>query len=603
MTPTELSALAQRILDTHHALLRRELPRLEAALRGGPPSLRAPFTHLKDLLDSHLMKEEQILFPAIFAIARGEEPMGCGLGGPIDQMQHEHEQIRLLETALREAARDAGPLEQDLLTLLDDLSLHADTEDEQLFPAALALELAAAAIPESHTDKAPRSGVDQPVRATRGVCSVCMESVPAEVVVRGDDAVLVKRCTTHGETTQLLSHHGQEWADLDRFFFAVNSGTRPQRDYIVRMTERCNLSCPICLAKANTQDTPDLPLEGLEELLSARRGLKIDLMAAEPTLRKDLVEWVRKVKAAGHVAALHTNGLRLANRAYCRELKEAGVSEVFLQFDGLNEEANVALRGRPLIQARLAALRNLRELNMATSLIVVIARGLNEEQVGETLRFALRPENDHIREVFFLGLRSLGSARAAGTFGDQQLMPDEVMDLLCAQEPAIRRQDVRDFNKVYFAMLSALSVRKCLYVQHYLVTRDGAGGYRPISEALDLRALARACERYAERYPEHPMLARAGLVPALVRQGLRPSALPMAQDLLRLESLFARGFNLDEVPGRFLLLGFITACDPENYDAMVSQGCGKGELSADGGFTESGADANIARERRLAATP
>lgn len=597
MTPDALAALAQRILDTHHALLRRELPRLEQALADGPPSLRAPFAHLKALLDGHLMKEEQILFPAIFRVSRGEELGGCGLAGPIAQMHHEHDQIRLLETALREAARDAGPLEQDLLALLDDLSVHAETEDTQLFPAALALGEEPVPV-----DAAAGEPEERRVRATRGVCPSCLAQVPAEVVVRGPDALLVKRCPTHGRSEQLLSHHGQEWADLDRFFFTVNPGTRPQRDYIVRMTERCNLNCPICLASANTQDTPDLPLEGLAELLGSRRGLKIDLMAAEPTLREDLEDWVRKVKAAGHTAALHTNGLKLANAAYARRMKDAGVDEVFLQFDGLDDEANVTLRGRPLLKARLAALKNMRELNIAVSLIVVIGRGINEDQVSETLRFALQPENDHIREVFYLGLRSLGNARASGAFVQQSLMPDEVMDLLCEQEPRIRRQDVRDFNRVYFAMLSAMSVRKCLYVQHYMLTRDGKGGYRPISDTLDLRALSQACERYAERYPEHPHLARAGLVPALVKQGLRPSALPMAADLLRLESLFARGFNLGEVPGRFLLLGFITACDPENYDAMVSMGCGKGELSSDGGFTDSGADANVLRERRFDAT-
>ena len=65
MTPAELTALAEHILGTHHALLHRELPRLDAALSAAPRSLRAPFGHLKSLLDDHLMKEERILFPAI----------------------------------------------------------------------------------------------------------------------------------------------------------------------------------------------------------------------------------------------------------------------------------------------------------------------------------------------------------------------------------------------------------------------------------------------------------------------------------------------------------------------------------------------------------
>jgi iron-sulfur cluster repair protein YtfE (RIC family) len=139
MTPAEIATMARLILDTHHALLHRELPRLAKALSSTPPPIRAPFFHLHQLLTEHLIKEENILFPMIFALASGGLPGGCGVAGPIRQMNVEHEQIRLLETTLRVAARDAGPEEYALLALLDDLSEHARKEDEELFPAVLAL--------------------------------------------------------------------------------------------------------------------------------------------------------------------------------------------------------------------------------------------------------------------------------------------------------------------------------------------------------------------------------------------------------------------------------------------------------------------------------
>jgi uncharacterized radical SAM superfamily Fe-S cluster-containing enzyme len=443
-------------------------------------------------------------------------------------------------------------------------------------------------------------------RETQGTCNTCLQPVPAAVVVQDGDAVLEKRCPEHGLTTQLLSRHGEEWAELDRFYFDVNGESWPQRDYIVRMTERCNLDCPICLAKANTEDTPDLDLEGLEAMLSSRRGIKVDLMAAEPTLRPDLEDWIRRVKEAGHIAALHTNGLRLADPAYARRIKDAGVDEVFLQFDGFNEDAHRILRGRPLVKARMKAMENLRSLDVATSLIVVVGRGLNEEQVGEVMRFALEPENSHVREVFYLGLRLLGSARDAfvrggGELEDAALMPDEVLDLVCEQVPAIKRADVRRFNKLYFAMLSAFKVKKCLYVQHYIMLR-GDDGDVPIGDVLDLEALEAAAERYRSDFQRKPRRARARLVAALARQALRPKALASLVDLARLQQLFHNGMNLRDVPGRFLLLGFITACDPHNYDAGVAVNCGKGELSVDGGFIESGATANVRREARFAAS-
>lgn len=445
------------------------------------------------------------------------------------------------------------------------------------------------------------------LRETRSVCPSCLDEVPAAVLRDAESVFLEKRCPTHGPSRQLLSSSPDRYAALDDYYFSVNSTSWPQRDYIVRTTERCNLACPICLAKANTEDTPDLDLSGLEQLLSERRGIKVDLMAAEPTLREDLEHWIRRIKATGNIAALHTNGLRLADRAYAERLVAAGVDEVFLQFDGFNEDANRALRGRPLLKARLAALKNLRELGVATSLIVVIGRGLNEEQVGETFRFALRPENRHIREVFFLGLRVLGSARDAAkeggsALGGMALMPDQIIDMLCEQEPAITSEDVRRFNKLYFAMLSALRLKKCLYVQHYLVTRDGAGGYAPASDWLDLEAIEAAADRYAERLPRSPRRARGQLLAEVGARSVNRKTAGMLRDMLRLERLLHDGMNLAKVPERFLMLGFITACDPWNFDAEVAVNCGKGELSADGGFIDSGAVANVRREVRFDAS-
>lgn len=514
MTAAETAELAQGILDSHHVLLRRELPRLAEALAGAPPRLRVPFQHLRRVMDEHMAKEENILFPAILALARGEAAGGCGVGGPIAQMMAEHDEIRTLEDALRSASREAGPLEPSLLALLDDLGVHAAKEDALLFPAALELALLAAQ-PVIEVDEASppprRKAVSAPpvgppaagrsIRETQGTCSVCLQRVPAAVMVRAGTVVLDKRCPEHGTTSQLLSRRPDRWVELDRYYFSVMDESHPQRD--------------------------------------------------------DLEDWVRRVKATGNIAALHTNGIKLTDREYVNRLKAAGVDEVFLQFDGLDEEANKALRGRPLLKARQAALKNLHDAGIATSLIVVIARGLNEAQVSATFRFALEPGNEHIREVFFLGLRNLGSARETGALAGQQLMPDEIIELLTEQEPAIRADDVHKFNLAYFAMLSAFHVKKCLYVQHYLVARDGHGGFTPISDVVDLPELANAAVRYAARRKRHPVLARAGLGASIVKAGLRPGALRMAGDLVRLESLFASGMNLREVPPRFLLIGFI----------------------------------------------
>jgi Cu2+-exporting ATPase len=538
MTPAETAALARDIVATHHAFLQRELPRLGGLLGDASPRLRAPFAHLRRTMDEHMAKEEGILFPMILALAEGRDVGGCGVVGPIAQMGAEHDEIRTLEDALRSASRDAGALEPALLAMLDDLAVHAAKEDELLFPAALALARereAAAAAPEVDAppaagvrkvapgrEKGPEVGataVDRVVRQTQGTCSVCLKRVPAAVLVREGAVVLEKRCAEHGASVQLLSRRPDRWAELDRFYFSVMDEAHPQRDFIVRMTERCNLACPICLAKANTEDTPDLDLSGLETLLSERRGIKIDLMAAEPTLREDLEDWVRKVKASGNIAALHTNGLKLANRAYAARLKEAGVDEVFLQFDGLDDEANRALRGRPLLKARTAALKNLHDLGIATSLIVVIARGLNEAQVGETFRFALEAGNEHIREVFFLGLRSLGSARETGAILRWTALVLASPAALWSAEPLVRGAWGALRHRALSVDLPVAVGIVAMYVHGVVATIGGREAWLDsLTMLIALLLAGRVLEQGGRRRAVEAAQALAGYAPATARR-------------------------------------------------------------------------------------
>lgn len=637
--PTDLDIIGHALEGAlaFHRDLRAEVDRIDDRLQelDAPKGLVAPWQHFRRHIGEHLDEEEQALFPALAALAAGEGPGDRDFAAPLQALEFELAEVRIIADALREAARDAGEVERHILDLLDGLEEHARLEEEILRPVALRLlEAWAGTQPvQAPASPAAAAGAARPLRRTVGRCNDCMAEVPAEVVRDDVEVRLEKHCPDHGTTTQLLSRAPDYWEDLDRFYFTVNHQDYVQRDYIVRMTERCNLACPICLAKANTEDTPDLDLGGLETLLSERRGIKVDLMAAEPTLRDDLEDWIRRVKATGNIAALHTNGLKLANRDYARRLAEAGVDEVFVQFDGFDEDAHRVLRGRPLVKARLAAMKNLRELGIATSLIVVIARGVNEAEIAKTYRYALRPDNDHIREVFFMGLRLLGSARDAmvgvssgagasadgangSDLGEMAMMPDELIDLLCSQEPSIRRDDIRAFNKLYFSMLSAFKVKKCLYVQHYMVAREHGAGPAlapgqvvpdrahgtPIAALLDLPGLEQAAEQYAATFDRHPQLARARLMASVARHGVTRETARMFADLVRLQNLFRTGMNLQKVPRRFLILGFITACDPHNFDAQVAINCGKGELSSDGGFVESGAVANVSREARFEAS-
>ena len=155
--PAELPPheLADYIVDTHHAFLRREFPRLHelaervANVHGEKsPSLVQVFRiycGLEDELSRHMMKEEQTLFPAVSAMSRGEsEPVA--LAGPIACMLQEHDDAGAALARLHEltvgyqppenACNTCRALFSGLSDLETDLHLHIHLENSVLFPAA-----------------------------------------------------------------------------------------------------------------------------------------------------------------------------------------------------------------------------------------------------------------------------------------------------------------------------------------------------------------------------------------------------------------------------------------------------------------------------------
>ncbi len=87
---------------------------------------------------------------------------------------------------------------------------------------------------------------------------------------------------------------------------------------------------------------------------------------------------------------VNTNGLRLgAEPAYVQELKEAGLSSVFLQFDGTHENIHRALRGGAFLRQKLAAIENCRRQEIGVVLVPTVVPGVNDHNLGSILQFAL----------------------------------------------------------------------------------------------------------------------------------------------------------------------------------------------------------------------
>jgi len=159
-----LTALLAHIEATHHATLRRELPRLEGLLEKvlgahgeNHPELDEVFDLFQALasdLMPHLMKEEQILFPFIRQMEAGQEAKACfgTVQSPIRVMESEHEVVGGLLARLRACTSEyTAPadgcatfraLYLGLQELEADIHLHIYLENQILHPRARMMEAA-----------------------------------------------------------------------------------------------------------------------------------------------------------------------------------------------------------------------------------------------------------------------------------------------------------------------------------------------------------------------------------------------------------------------------------------------------------------------------
>ena len=95
------------------------------------------------------------------------------------------------------------------------------------------------------------------LRTTRGTCPICIEVVDARLIVDSGQVLLEKNCPDHGKNRALLSESPAYFSELLEFYHDIMPRDLPQRDFILRLTARCNMRCPICLASSDQFEEED----------------------------------------------------------------------------------------------------------------------------------------------------------------------------------------------------------------------------------------------------------------------------------------------------------------------------------------------------------
>ncbi len=250
--------------------------------------------------------------------------------------------------------------------------------------------------------------------------------IKAQVIERDGKILMVKDCPIHGHFEDVMAIDTEFFAHLEKVFpgrdiRAHNDETLHKHGsstithgrgsvLTVDLTNRCNMMCDPCFMDANQVGfVHELSWEDIKRLLDnaitikPKRQMSVQFSGGEPTLSPYFLQAVSYAREVGYTSVqAATNGIEFAKSAeFCRKAAEAGLRYAYLQFDGIGNAANQHRKVGNLFDVKLQAIENLYANGVDIIPVITIVNGINNEQVGRIVQFAL----DNPKKIPFLSFQ------------------------------------------------------------------------------------------------------------------------------------------------------------------------------------------------------
>jgi len=256
-------------------------------------------------------------------------------------------------------------------------------------------------------------------KQTQSLCPDCSELIDARIFEDAGKVVMEKHCKNHGDFRDIVYSDARLYLKMEEWTFGDNRGlenpivanaTRCPDDCglcnlhtshtglaNVDLTNRCNLTCPVCFANANAAGylyEPDF--ETVRKMLQALRdqrpvaGRIVQFSGGEPTIYPRFLDALRLAKEMGFShTQVATNGIKFTELEFAEQCKEAGLHTLYLQFDGTCDEVYRRTRGESLWEKKLQCIENVRKAGLKIVFVPTIVKGLNDHEIGDIVRLAL----------------------------------------------------------------------------------------------------------------------------------------------------------------------------------------------------------------------
>ncbi len=234
------------------------------------------------------------------------------------------------------------------------------------------------------------------------LCPICLEEVKAQLFLQDGQVTINKTCVEHGAFSDIVDPDG------NLYLRTISKRHKRHNPYglVLPITSRCNLKCKWCYL-------PDKNIESdikqIKSIIDNCHHRFIVFSGGEPTLREELAELITYVRRCypSKFTVLLTNGLKLAEKSYVKELKEAGLQYVILSLNGFRQETHQYISNQDLIELKKKALKNLKEFKIWTILSMTLVKGVNEEEFMKIYRYGIK-NIQFIRQIRLRNVSEVG---------------------------------------------------------------------------------------------------------------------------------------------------------------------------------------------------
>jgi hypothetical protein len=430
-------------------------------------------------------------------------------------------------------------------------------------------------------------------RTVETLCPECAAAIVGRYFVEDGAVHIEKSCPEHGYCRDMVNSDALLYSKAAWWTFEEPRGhERPQRrgegvcpadcglcgQHLsgsvlaqIDLTNRCNMRCPVCFANAGAAGRVVEP--SFEQIVGQMQVLRdfrpvpctsVQFTGGEPTIHPDFLRVVRQARDMGfsHVQ-IATNGIRMAEPGFAAAAAEAGLHTLYLQFDGVGEEAHRATRAYPGIwEKKLACLENCRKLDLKVCLVPTVVGGVNSDQVGDIFRFAV--ENiDTVSAISYQPVAFTGridhERRAAERYTLGHLAHD-----IAAASGASALRDMYPLSTVapLSRMLAAVTGNPkitpschpgCAFGTYFLVSPEGEA--YPFPRVIDVEGMFWEMNRIAAGIERRGAAGRIGWL-----------------DKVRILRMFRRHFRRRAAPPGLTVERFV-----RSLQGLVDKGAGRGE--------------------------